>query len=89
MTKIFIRHDNHDLGDRINHVLARVSHLLGKPIQVHVIDSEVLLTGSVRSYFQKQLAQESLRGIAGLGTIRNQLRVTTTASSDARPLVVG
>jgi len=81
MTKTYVRHDAHDLCDRIHLVLSRVPHLIGKPIQVDVIDREVLLTGSVHSYFQKQIAQESLRGIEGLGTIRNQLCVTASAAS--------
>ena len=76
MTKTYIRHDAHDLRDRIHLVLTNAPHLLGKAICVEVIDREVLLTGSVRTYFQKQMAQESLRGIEGLGPIRNQLCVS-------------
>ena len=81
MTKTYIRHDAHDLCDRIHLVLTREPHLLGKSIRVEVIDREVLLTGSVRTYFQKQMAQESLREIEGLGPIRNQLCVSSSAAS--------
>ena len=81
MTKTYIRHDAHDLRDRIHLVLTREPHLLGKSIRVEVIDREVLLTGSVRTYFQKQMAQESLREIEGLGPIRNQLCVSSSAAS--------
>ena len=77
MIKTYIRHDAHDLCDRIHLVLSRVPHLFGKPIRVEVIDREVLLTGSVRSYFQKQMAQESLRGMDGLGRIVNRLEVAS------------
>ena len=77
-------HDSRDLRDRIHLVLSRAPHLIGRPIQVEVVDHEVLLTGTVRSYFQKQMAQESLRSIEGLGLIRNQIAVTTDAGkSDA------
>ena len=77
MTKTYIRHDAHDLCDRIHLVLSRQPHLLGRAIRVEVIDREVLLTGSVRTYFQKQMAQESLRGVDGLERIVNRLEVAT------------
>ena len=76
MTKTYIRHDAHDLRDRIHLVLSCEPHLLGKPIRVEVIDREVLLTGSVRTYFQKQMAQESLRGLDGVKRIVNRLEVS-------------
>lgn len=75
MSKTYIRHNAHDLCDRIHLVLAGAPHLLGKRIRVEVMDREVLLTGSVRTYFQKQIAQESLRGVDGLGRIVNRLEV--------------
>lgn len=77
MSKTYIRHDAHNLCDQIHLVLTREPHLHGKPIHVDVIDREVLLTGSVRSYFQKQIAQESLRGLDGVGRIVNQLEVAS------------
>ena len=87
MPQTYILHDAHDsrdLRDRIHLVLSRAPHLLGRPIHVEVVDHEVLLTGTVRSYFQKQMAQESLRYVSGLGLIRNQLAVTASAGkSDA------
>jgi osmotically-inducible protein OsmY len=36
---------------------------------------DVVLTGRVQSYFQKQMAQESLRRIEGVGRIVNNLEV--------------
>ena len=83
MTKTYIRHDAHDLCDRIHLVLSREPHLLGKTIRVEVIDREVLLTGSVRTYFQKQMAQESLRGMAGAERIVNRLEVSRSGNSSA------
>jgi osmotically-inducible protein OsmY len=88
MTKTYIRHDAHDLCHRIHLVLSQAPHLIGKPIRVEVLDREVLLTGTVRSYFQKQMAQESLRGIEGLGTIRNQLCVTGTVGCELPALAI-
>ncbi|MBM4076592.1 MAG: BON domain-containing protein [Planctomycetes bacterium] len=79
MSKKYIRHDaheSHDLYDRIHLVLSQESHLLGRAIQVEVVDRDVLLSGTVRSYFQKQMAQESLRKVNGLGRIHNNLSVT-------------
>ena len=55
--------------------LTRDPHIGGRPVRFELIDRDVLLTGSVRTYYQKQMAQESLRGIEGLGRIVNQLEV--------------
>ena len=82
MPQTYILHDAHDsrdLRDRIHLVLSRAPHLLGRPIKVEVTDHDVLLTGTVRSYFQKQMAQESLRYVSGLGVIRNHLAVLADA----------
>ncbi len=82
MPQTYILHDAHesrDLLDRIHLVLSRAPHLIGRPIRVELVDHEVLLIGTVRSYFQKQMAQESLRHVPGLGVIRNQLAVAASA----------
>lgn len=81
MPQTYILHDAHDsrdLCDRIHLVLSHAPHLIGRLIHVEVVDREVLLSGTVRSYFQKQMAQESLRHVLGLGMIRNQLAVTAS-----------
>jgi len=39
----------------------------------------VFLRGDVSSYFEKQMAQESLRSVEGISEIYNELQVSNTA----------
>jgi osmotically-inducible protein OsmY len=39
-------------------------------------DGRVTLHGTVRSYYHKQMAQESLRRLSGVGEIENRLEVS-------------
>ncbi len=80
MNKFYILHSPEDLRERIHLTLSQDPYVGGRAVRCDVIDSDVCLTGSVRSYFQKQMAQECLRGIEGLGRIVNQLEVVSTAS---------
>jgi osmotically-inducible protein OsmY len=50
-------------------------------IQVELHAQTVTLTGSVRSWSEKQLAQESVRSTTGSRTIHNELRVSSVAAS--------
>jgi osmotically-inducible protein OsmY len=78
MNKFYILHPAQKLYDQIHLTLTRDPHVGGRSVNFELIDQDVLLTGSVRTYFQKQMAQESLRGIEGLGRIVNQLEVVRT-----------
>ncbi|MFM2095979.1 MAG: hypothetical protein RIS70_3103, partial [Planctomycetota bacterium] len=45
-------------------------------LRFEAADGRVVLKGVVRSYFQKQMAQETLRRIDGIVFIENDLEVT-------------
>jgi osmotically-inducible protein OsmY len=75
MSKFYILHSAEALRERIHLTLARDPYVGKRAVRFELIDRDVLLTGSVRTYFQKQMAQESLRGIEGLGRIDNRLEV--------------
>lgn len=78
MTHLYFTHEAHALDERVLHILARhphLGHLLGRTIAATIIDGTVHLTGRVGTYYQKQLAQESLRRLQGLTSINNQLEV--------------
>jgi osmotically-inducible protein OsmY len=75
MNKYYILHAAEELRDRIHLTLTRDPHVGGRPVGFELVENDVHLTGSVRSYYQKQMAQESLRGIEGLGRIVNRLEV--------------
>lgn len=75
MNKFYLLHSPEQLHERIHLTLTSDPHIGGRSVRFELIDRDVLLTGSVRTYYQKQMAQESLRGIEGLGRIVNQLEV--------------
>jgi hypothetical protein len=54
--------------------IARPSGLHG--VSCRMVEGKVVLSGKVRSFYLKQLAQEILRKVDGIGSIDNQLEVT-------------
>ena len=69
-----------DLPTRVRNTLERSPHFLGRRLKVEMNGDDVTLTGFVETYYQKQLSQESLRDIDGVGQIRNELEVQTFSS---------
>ena len=75
MATKYILHDAHDLQYRVHFVLSNDPFIRGKDVCCEVMDEDVTLKGSVRSYYQKQMAQESLRNVPGIRRILNELSV--------------
>lgn len=65
------------LREVVESALARSTHFAGKNLRFEVHEDGVVLRGVVRSYYHKQLAQESLRTVPGLRRIHNELEVVT------------
>jgi osmotically-inducible protein OsmY len=63
------------LDHQIRDALEQSPHLLGRKLRFEACEGRVTLKGVVRSYYQKQMAQESLREVAGVNLIENQLEV--------------
>lgn len=63
------------LTERLDQVLATNPYFNGRKLRFETADGQVVLSGEVNSYFQKQMAQEALRQIEGIGEINNQLEV--------------
>ena len=68
-------HESHDLRSRVHFVLAHNPFLGGRDIRCEIVDDDVVLKGCVRTYYQKQMAQESLRKVRGIKRITNELAV--------------
>lgn len=68
------------LDDQVLTALSRNPYLVGRTIRFETEQGRVTLRGVVRSYFQKQMAQESLRRIEGVAEIHNELEVACTSS---------
>jgi len=64
-----------DLREIVESALARSLYLSGKNLRFEVHEHGLVLRGIVRSYYQKQLAQESLKSISGLPRICNEIEV--------------
>jgi osmotically-inducible protein OsmY len=59
--------------------LERNPYLSGRTLRFEMQEGRVTLRGVVRSYFQKQMAQEALRRVDGVQEIFNELEVATAA----------
>jgi osmotically-inducible protein OsmY len=67
--------EGHDLRDLVRNALARNPYLTGRDLRVEFEHSDVIIRGAVRTWYHKQVAQESVRRIDGIGAIRNELQV--------------
>jgi osmotically-inducible protein OsmY len=77
--------DDHPLHSRVLKALAAQTHLVGKNLRFEARAGRVTLHGKVRSFFLKQMAQESLRGIEGLAHIDNRMTVDWEHDAPQRP----
>jgi osmotically-inducible protein OsmY len=63
------------LDHRVLRALEDNPHLAGRRLRFETHEGRVVLHGVVSSYYQKQMAQESLRRLEGIQAIENQLQV--------------
>ena len=63
------------LDHRVFSALETSSHLQGRRLRFETEEGCVTLRGMVRTYFQKQMAQEAIRNIDGVDEISNELEV--------------
>lgn len=61
--------------ERIDAAIKNAPHLKRHELRCVVDEGRVVLKGVVRSYFQKQMAQEAVRHIDGVQCIDNELEV--------------
>ncbi len=66
------------LNDRVLTALERNPYLAGRQLRFETEQGRITLRGVVRSYFQKQMAQEAIRRIDGIQEIHNELEVVPT-----------
>ena len=69
-----------ELQRRILNYLASRSYLSFRLIDVQVRDGIVTLTGQLTSFYEKQVAQESCRRVAGVRSIVNEIEVVAVRS---------
>lgn len=66
------------LAHQIRNAVVHNPHLNHRRMHIQNELGRVTIQGSVRSFFEKQMAQEALRKIVGVESIENQLKVTWT-----------
>lgn len=75
MSEQHVPHSAHQLCEIVHSTLARSPYFGGRNLRVELLPGEVVLRGVVGSYYQKQMAQESIRAIDGVNRVRNELEV--------------
>lgn len=63
------------LYDQVHGALSTSPYLASHQLHIHTSDGHVRLEGTVRSFFQKQMAQELVRRVDGVEQVENQLQV--------------
>jgi hypothetical protein len=63
------------LADRLDQAIQTNPYVNGRTLRFETDGSRVVLQGSVKSYFQKQMAQEVIRRVEGVEQIENCLEV--------------
>ena len=63
------------LEDRVHCAIEQNPYIPPKTLRFETNEGRVTLRGTVGTFFQKQMAQESIRRVAGVEEITNELEV--------------
>ena len=66
-----------NLRDLVSVTLARNPYLAGRTLRIDVHENDVILSGVVQTYYQKQMAQESIRSTEGVRRVHNEIEVVS------------
>ncbi|MCH7689254.1 MAG: BON domain-containing protein [Planctomycetes bacterium] len=75
MTLQHFEDSRHDLSDLLSNALARNPYFANRNVRIELLEDEIVLKGSVNTYYLKQLAQESVRSLKSAERIRNEIEV--------------
>ena len=62
-------------AEQIDTAITSNPYLSGRRVRIETEDGRVVLLGTVGTYYQKQMAQEAIRRVAGVRGIDNRLTV--------------
>lgn len=68
----------HQLNELVKHAISTSSLVANQNVQYKIEQEQVFLSGIVNSYYEKQLAQESVSRVDGVRQVHNRLRVEPT-----------
>ncbi|MGV3608924.1 MAG: BON domain-containing protein [Planctomycetaceae bacterium] len=74
-TQIVVPLVQSSLAERVDAAIQTSPHRFGRQLRFEAADGHVVLQGRVGTYFQKQMAQETIRRVEGVETIDNHLEV--------------
>ena len=66
-----------ELNIKVAAALRESPYSRGQHLRFETSEGCVRLSGRVKSYFQKQMAQESLRAVDGIAMIENEIEVAS------------
>lgn len=72
----------HELREIVQAAINRNGYFAFSRVNAEVLDNNIILTGSVETYYQKQLAQETVRKVADSVNIENQIQVGSGIPSE-------
>jgi|GEM_PF-618226 len=65
----------HQLSELVKHAISNSILIANQNVQYKIEQEQVVLTGIVNSYYDKQLAQESVSRVEGVRQVHNRLVV--------------
>lgn len=71
------------LKERVQTALKKNPYLAGRNLRFETDHGLIKISGVVRTYFQKQMAQEAIRRIEGVQEVLNELEVSQECLSRA------
>lgn len=77
-------HASHELRQRVDSAIKGNPHLTRHRVFCQEESGIVVLHGRVRSFFQKQMAQETLKRLDGVERVINELQVDWMAAANPR-----
>ncbi len=66
---------NDQLQHKVRQALIATGYVELRRVQVHINESEVCLSGSVLTYYKKQVAQEAVKRLKGVESLNNEITV--------------
>lgn len=76
----------HKLNELVQHAISKTNLTTSQSVQYQIEQQQVVLTGRVSSYYEKQLAQETVSRVEGVRQVHNCLLVEPQA--DPGPLTI-
>jgi osmotically-inducible protein OsmY len=64
------------LAERVDSAITTSPYLSRRKLRFETVGGRVILQGVVKTYFQKQMAQEVVRRVEGVERVDNHLEVT-------------